>query len=189
MAIERLDDERARALSTAPLTYPDVGGTTELEPPPGYHYVLRQREIGHGRGDFERACADLFAWRMHERSGLSVTASGPADHLGSVVVLSLGLRRLGAGRLGVEIPCRVVHVVDEPGRRGFSYGTLPGHPEAGEESFVVRLGDDGTVIFTIRAFSRPATLLTRAAGPVGRLVQSWQTTRYLRALASLLRRA
>jgi len=76
----------------------------------------------------------------------------------------------------------VVHVVDEPGRRGFSYGTLPGHPEAREESFVVRLSDDDVVTLTIHAFSRPASLLTRAAGPAGRLVQSWQTTRYLRAL-------
>lgn len=177
MGIERLDDERSRALSAAPLSYPDVGGTTEPEPPSGYHYVLRQKQIGRGHGDFERACDDLFAWRMHVRSGLSVAASGPADRLGSVVVL-----RLGVGPLGVDIPCRVVHVVDEPGRRGFSYGTLPGHPEAGEESFVVRLEDDDVVTLTIRAFSRPATPLTRAAGPAGRLVQAWQTTRYLNAL-------
>jgi uncharacterized protein (UPF0548 family) len=33
----------------------------------------------------------------------------------------------------IRVPCRVVYVLDEPERRGFAYGTLPGHPESGEE--------------------------------------------------------
>ena len=38
-----------------------------------------------------------------------------------------------------RIPARVVYVVDEPARRGFAYGTLHGHPESGEEAFLVEL--------------------------------------------------
>ncbi|HEX9537858.1 MAG TPA: DUF1990 family protein [Streptosporangiaceae bacterium] len=38
--------------------------------------------------------------------------------------------------------------------------------------------------FTITAFSRPATLLARAAGPAGRIIQRRITGRYLQALAS-----
>jgi uncharacterized protein (UPF0548 family) len=34
--------------------------------------------------------------------------------------------------IGFKAPVRVVYVVDEPTRRGFAYGTLPGHPESGE---------------------------------------------------------
>jgi uncharacterized protein (UPF0548 family) len=41
--------------------------------------------------------------------------------------------------------------VDEPGRRGFAYGTLPGRPETGEEAFVVEKTNDD-VYLVIRAF-------------------------------------
>jgi uncharacterized protein (UPF0548 family) len=47
-------------------------------------------------------------------------------------------------------------VIDEENRRGFAYGTPPGHPEQGEEAFVVALREDGQVTFTVTAFSRPA---------------------------------
>ncbi|HEV8560641.1 MAG TPA: DUF1990 family protein [Actinophytocola sp.] len=42
-------------------------------------------------------------------------------------------------------PGRVVHVVEEEHRRGFAYGTLPGHPECGEEAFLLERHADGTV--------------------------------------------
>ena len=87
------------------------------------------------------------------------------------------------GRLGLRAPVRVVYVVDEPARRGFAYGTLPGHPESGEEAFVVEISEGGSIVLTITAFSRPATRLARAAGVLGRRVQSRITDRYLSALA------
>ncbi len=93
--------------------------------------------------------------------------------------------RLGVGPACVSIPCRVVAVVDEARRRGFSYGTLPGHPESGEEQFVLEQRDDGRIDFTITAFSRPATLLARLAGPAGRAGQRLMTQRYLDALDRL----
>jgi uncharacterized protein (UPF0548 family) len=76
-----------------------------------------------------------------------------------------------------------VYAVDEPDRRGFGYGTLPGHPECGEEAFIIERHADDTVSFTIVAFSRPASRLAKAAGPAGRAIQRQTTTRYLRALA------
>jgi uncharacterized protein (UPF0548 family) len=90
----------------------------------------------------------------------------------------------GAGPIRVHAPCRVVYVTDEPARRGFAYGTLPGHPETGEEAFLVSRTDDGTVTFTITGFSRPATPLARMTAPLGRAIQDRITTRYLRTLAS-----
>ncbi len=89
---------------------------------------------------------------------------------------------LGLGRASVRIPCRVAYVIDEPMQRGFAYGTLPGHPEAGEERFLLRQNSDGTVTIEITAFSRPASLLARVCGPLTRWVQQSMTTRYLRAL-------
>lgn len=94
------------------------------------------------------------------------------------------LMRLGVGPVSLRIPCRVVYVVDEPDRRGFAYGTLPGHPEAGEERFVLRRRDDGSVELTIAAFSRPASMLAKVGGPLSRKIQDMMTQRYLRALDS-----
>ncbi|MFE1950591.1 DUF1990 family protein [Streptomyces sp. NPDC059524] len=82
----------------------------------------------------------------------------------------------------LRIPCRVVRVVREPDRIGFAYGTLAGHPECGEEAFLVTREPDGSVWFRIRAFSRPGRWYTRLAGPLARVVQLAVTRRYLRAL-------
>jgi uncharacterized protein (UPF0548 family) len=87
---------------------------------------------------------------------------------------------------GVRAPCRVIYVVDEPNRKGFAYGTLPGHPESGEEAFIVDQTEDGSVWLTIRAFSRPAGWQWWAVYPVLRLAQAVFTRRYFRALSDPL---
>ena len=114
---------------------------------------------------------------MHRRAGLQVRTSD-----GSVVQGAFAVLRLGARHLGVDAPVRVVYVLDEPSRKGFAYGTLPGHPERGEEAFVIELHHDCAVTFAITAFSRPATLLARFGGPISRAIQSRVTNRYLRAV-------
>jgi uncharacterized protein (UPF0548 family) len=81
------------------------------------------------------------------------------------------------------VPARVVYVVDEPLRKGFAYGTLPGHPERGEEAFIVDYRDDDSVWLTIRAFSRPSSWVFWAGYPIVRLMQRIYTGRYERALA------
>jgi uncharacterized protein (UPF0548 family) len=78
--------------------------------------------------------------------------------------------------------CRVVAVVDEPDRFGFAYGTLPLHPESGEEAFLVERGPDDAVRFRVVAVSRPAHPLARLGAPVTRLVQRRVTSRYLEGL-------
>ena len=75
--------------------------------------------------------------------------------------------------------------MDEPDRYGFAYGTLPGHPERGEEAFVVERDKTGAV-FKIIVFSRPAELLARLGGPVTRRIQRTATKRYLDGLAAFV---
>lgn len=89
---------------------------------------------------------------------------------------------LASGPLQIIAPCRIVYVIDEPERFGLAYGTLPGHPECGEEAFVLGREATGTV-FYITAFSRPAVLLTRVGAPIARRLQLRFTDRYLEALA------
>ena len=57
---------------------------------------------------------------------------------------------------------------DEPQSAGFGYGTLPGHPERGEEAFEVEMGADGRVFLTITAFSRHANWFYQAGGLLAR---------------------
>jgi uncharacterized protein (UPF0548 family) len=87
------------------------------------------------------------------------------------------------GSFSIKSPVRVVYVVDEPNRKGFAYGTLPGHPESGEESWIVDQTDDGSVWLTIRSFSRPSTPLWWSVYPVLRFMQWYYNARYFRSLS------
>ena len=74
---------------------------------------------------------------------------------------------------------------DEDGpvkRFGFAYGTLPSHPEEGEEHFVVTRDGDGAVRFDVVAFSRPHDLLTKLGGPIPRRLQARATEHYLEGM-------
>lgn len=171
-----------RAWTVAPLTYDELGATRAGALPDGYDHVQRDVSVGNGPKVFERAAVALFSWRMHEEAGLSVIHSGGTAASGIVVVL-----RAGWGPLRLRIPCRVVYTVDEPDCRGFGYGTLPGHPERGEEAFMVTITEAGDVRIRIRAFSRPASLPARLGGPISRMVQQHVTDRYVSAIRRLAR--
>lgn len=161
-------------LRAAAFTYDEVGATVDGRQA-GYDWLECSAPLV--RRDWEGALTDLFTWRLHERAGLRVQASESPLRQDTVVLMHLGL-----GRASVPIPCRVAYVVDEPTRAGFAYGTLPGHPESGEERFVLEQHGDGTITVAITAFSRPASRLAILGGPLTRKVQQRMTTRYLRAL-------
>ncbi|PPG29486.1 DUF1990 family protein [Pseudoclavibacter sp. RFBB5] len=160
------------------LTYAEVGATAG-QLPDGYHHVRESLVIGHGRDTFERAADDLLAGRAQSRAGASVELSEVPLREGSRVVM-----RLQMGPLKFTIPCLVVWAERTSTSCGFAYGTLPGHPERGEERFVLDLADSGTVTFSIVAFSAPARWFTILGGPIARAVQTRMTRRYLRALAA-----
>lgn len=174
-AVRLLSDRQAEELRARPFTYPEVGRTRGALPV-GYHHVRQTRRLSDS-ADFESVAETLGGWRVQATAGLTVAASSVRVETGSVVLM-----RLGIARLGVAIPCRVVYTIDEPQRRGFAYGTLPGHPESGEESFVLTRQPDGSVTFTITAFSRPVTALSRLGGPLTGAVQRFMTSRYLTAI-------
>ncbi|MFT4395160.1 DUF1990 family protein [Gordonia lacunae] len=158
------------------LTYPEVGATSGALPP-GYHHLRRSRVVGSGAECFASAGQRILDWEMHRRAGFGVDAATPAATVGADVGL-----RVGVGPLGITARCRVIEVIDTPRGRGLAYGTLPGHPEIGEERFWVEWLADDTVVGYIVAFSRPGRWFTRLGGPLGRLAQSRITERYLDAL-------
>jgi uncharacterized protein (UPF0548 family) len=178
MPLTAMAASTAARLRGAELTCGEVGRTTGPLPA-DYHHVRRAAVIGVGAAAFAEAADSLLGWQAHLRAGLAVSPSATVAAPGGLVLLGVP-----AGPVQISAPCRVIYVVNDPSRRGFAYGTLPGHPESGEEAFLIERHADDTVTFTITAFSRPATLLARAAGPVGRIMQHRITGRYLQALAS-----
>lgn len=164
------------AFDGAPLTYPEVGATAGT-PPADAHVFRAERVVGRGEGDFAGVRAAVMSYGMQRGAGMRVRASTETAQVETVLLIT-------AWFLGpIMIPCRVVYVIDEPDRAGFAYGTLPGHPESGEELFGVELRPDGSVVAVVSAFSRPGRWYTRLGAPFGRALQAVMTRRYLAAVA------
>jgi uncharacterized protein (UPF0548 family) len=170
--VHLLAPRAAATLHARQLSYPYVGATRTGMP--ASYTQLRRSLLLAAQRDFEAAANDLLSWQVQRRAGLTVQASSRQVELDGVVLL-----RVGIGPVGVGAPCRVVYVERTDIRCGFGYGTLTGHPEQGEEAFVLERRPDGRIVFTVTAFSRPATLLAKAGGPLGRVVQRAVAQRYL----------
>jgi len=194
----------------APVTYGAVGATQAPDlvryPPAGYRAIERSARIGHGAARFEYACVAALTWGIQKRSGFRIQPiEAPIEYsIESDAVAGAGGRealygpdgtqylRPGdtaqlvipvVGPIVITAPARVVYLIDELKRKGFAYGTLPGHPEDGEEAFIVSQREDDSVWLTIRAFSRPSSRKWWAVYPGLRIAQEFYTRRYLRALA------
>ncbi|MEU1428687.1 DUF1990 domain-containing protein [Nocardia sp. NPDC005746] len=164
-------------MSQQPFTYPDVGATAG-EFPAGYHHFRLRRRIGSGRAFFDQAAEQVLTYRMQRGSGVFQNATTPEARPGTDITVHIGV-----GPIGFTAPCRVVYVVDQPNRRGFAYGTLPGHPLRGEELFAVEYDPaDDSVYGIIASFSNPDPWYARLGAPVVRLVQRWFSGRYIAAL-------
>ena len=160
-------------LAGRPLTYAEVGATAGRLPE-GYHHVRLSARIGTGRRRFEQAAAAVMRYGMLRGAGLRVAATTEVAEVGTDVL----------GRLGpFAAPYRVVYVLDEPNRRGFAYGSLPGHAVSGEEMFGVRYDPaDESVYAEVVAFSRHGTWWSRIGAPLAAQVQKVVTRRYLAAV-------
>jgi uncharacterized protein (UPF0548 family) len=158
-------------------TYDDVGATRDRPGfcPPGFRPLQVRTRLGEGHDVFRRAAEAVMTWEMHRAMGVGVHTT--ADRAAPDVDVTITLGGL------VKAPCRVIWTAEEHRRAGWAYGTLSGHPECGEESFVVDRTGDGTVWLTISAFSRPAKWYTRAGGPATRGLQQ----AYARRCGSILR--
>ena len=156
-------------------SYPEVGGTAGTLPS-GYHHLRVSRVVGSGQELFAAAAERLLTWQAHRGAGLRVEGA-PRAVQGARMRSGLTL-----GPVTLWAPCEVVYVVDEPRRKGFAYGTLTGHPESGEEAFLLTLQEDDQVRFDVTAFSKPARWYSWLGGPVTRVVQRRVTEGYVRAV-------
>jgi hypothetical protein len=98
---------------------------------------------------------------------------------GDTIVQQVYIPPFGTFSQKIIFGVRITEIIDEPGRKGFSYQTLAGHVERGESVFTLEEHNNG-VIFKIRTFSEPGNLLTRLCGPFFTIpYQSYCTKRAL----------
>ncbi len=146
------------------VTYPEVGLTRSSTLPLGYRHDRLSLHIGPASTSWDWA-------RTPSGSGRLMLTPEPRSHRPTPPVQGATvLASRTVGPITILAPCRVVYITDQPTRFGVVYGTLPGHPEQGEEAFHVVLGDDGSVTAEIVAFSKPDDLSTKLAGPMARKI-------------------
>ena len=162
------------------VTYDEVGATRG-EMPNGYRHDRHVAVLGQGDGVFERAADGVRRWEAHRGAGMTLRPDVPELREGATMVQALTLPLVSA-----VAACRIVYLVDEANAFGFAYGTLPAHPEQGEEAFTVHRDAEGVVTFVIAAFSRPHHSLARIGGPLTRRIQLHTTQRYLDALKAFV---
>ncbi|MFI9162380.1 DUF1990 family protein [Kitasatospora aureofaciens] len=161
-------------------SYPEQGASRTGDLPAGYRHLRHRARIGHGRPALDVAGGALLGWRMHRLAGVRIDAEAEEAVPGVAVRCAIGLGPLRAGA-----PNRVLATVNGPDRYGFTYGTRHGHPGRGEETFLVELAPDGTVWFSVTAFSRPVAWWARLAGPLFPLLQHAFARRCGRVLAAI----
>ena len=125
-----------------------------------------------GSGPHRRVAAAILAYDIFPPSvGRGVIARSPVE-VGDTV----GLRYRLAGGLEMFFASRVIDRFDEQRdaawHTGFTYRTLAGHPELGEETFSVEKDlSTGAVRVALRSWSRPGILLTKVTAPFARRAQ------------------
>ena len=164
--------------------YDHVGVTEErlLAAPSGYKLSSYGTTLGVGEEVFDRARRLLECFGHYPPSFSRVVSR--SDSLEEGVVFGTLATHYGFASLH---PCRIIRVLrsDSPKRFGFALGTLPGHIGAGEECFLLTLGDsDGVVRYEVQAISRPAGFLGRLGTPFFRMFQR----RFERETQSTMRR-
>jgi uncharacterized protein (UPF0548 family) len=124
------------------------------------------------RGPFERAAAAIMRFDVFPpRVITGVLRRTPVD-IGDTV----GARYRGFRVFDVFFAARVIATfrgaLGELHRAGFTYQTLVGHPELGEETFCVEKHlPTGRVSVELSSWSRPAILVSRALSPLVRRLQ------------------
>jgi len=167
------------ARKDAPFSYREVGATRG-DFPAGYQHDRYRFKIGAGDADWAAARQALRVWQHFHTGWTRLYPVQTILEADQVVVVNFKL--LG---LWWKNSCRILYTVDEADQFGFTYGTLAGHVERGEEYFGVARDEAGKVYFVLEAFSRPDYWLARLAGPVTRYFQ----VQFAPAAAAAMQRA
>lgn len=157
---------RATAAQAVPgLNYTALGASVSPDvvayPPFGFAAAEQRHRIGSGSHRYETAVRALMTWGALRSAGFGVAevqADG-ASRTDAPRFLDDGTPWVTPGMTAVITsaeasawagPVKVVTVVDEPGRTGFAFGSMPGHPACMEQFVQVEHADDDGVWTTLR---------------------------------------
>ncbi len=160
------------------LTYDHVGSTLHPERFPGRTRQRLEVDVPDPGDGLAAARHGLWTWVPQHHLGAHVHPAGAAVEVGATLLVVLPF-----GPLEVVAPVRVVEVVEEPDCVGFAYGTLPGHPECGEEAFLAERAEGGGLRLSVLVDARPGTLAAKLAAPVLTVFQHRAARCYLQGLA------
>jgi uncharacterized protein (UPF0548 family) len=174
---DQIRDYLAR-MAEQPFSYDCVGCTRDAPARrPGWNIDRHRVRLGQGELAFPQARDAIAAWQMFPREIATICwPERPTEGLMAAV-----LYWAAPVRLWITFPTRVVYVIDDSTCRdghtiqrfGFAYGTLPDHPERGEERFLVEWNrTDDSVWYDLMAVSRPAHWMARFGYPYTRFEQS-----------------
>jgi len=195
LSFRRPTDEQIRQYlaeqGRQPFSYTAIGCTRgEPQPRRGWNIDRNRVLLGRGRDLFEAAARAIDQWRMFPPA--VATVCWPAQpREGAVVAVRYFAAPL---RLWMLFPARIVYVladtIERDARRierlGFAYGTLPDHPERGEERFAVEWNQtDDSVWYDLLAISQPAHWLARVGYPYTR----WEQVRFRRLSGTAMQTA
>lgn len=159
-----------RAVADMPFSYDAVGCLTRATPT-GFKRDVAVFALGTGEAAWEAAKTAIRKWVIFPSDLVSTVRL--SDEVVSGTVLAVVCHTAG---VWVVCPTRIISVTDGYAdgahRFGFTYGTLPGHVESGEERFQVEWDETtGSVTYHIEAVSRPNHPLCWLSYPYARLMQ------------------
>ena len=123
--------------------------------------------VGKGADDFAAVRDAVKRWDMARQGWVYVQPEHPEMALGTQVAVLARIGPLWNASIGL-----ITSVEDSTSRFTFSYGTTKDHLATGEEQFHVVFHDNGDVVFSITAVSRPRKWWAWLGYPIVRLSQA-----------------
>lgn len=166
-----------------PFSYREVGITRSETASSSFVRDHNRILLGIGNDVFEQAKTAVRNWKMFAFPWIELCfASTPIEAGRTVAILVRHFRFYSLNA------ARIAYVIDEPGRFGFAYGTLPEHGEIGEERFSVEIDQTtGEVRYDLLAYSRPGALLAKIGYPLSRYLQKSFATDSKQAMKNAVR--
>lgn len=151
-----------------PLSYSENCMTKETDKSfKGYKFDCHRIKLGKGQRVYKAAIKALQAWQQFNLGWVEIANNGAPIKPGTTAIIVVSMKLFW-----VMCACKIVYLLEDQHKFGFAYGTLEGHPESGEELFLVEFNpEDESVWYEIRAFSKPGLILVSLVYPFTRGMQ------------------
>lgn len=167
--------EMLQCSKASKLSYAFPGSIERGETPSGFNRDRARCLLGSGVEVWSAAVESFRRWRFMPKSVLEVI---PPEAVECDQVVGMLFRGLGVWSANPARIIRVHDFEDRIGRSfGFTYATLPGHVEQGEERFLLNWNQESDEVwYKLDAVSRPNHVLAWIAYPYAR----WQQAKFRR---------